>query len=189
MKYLHLFIVLSISVASGYLVDLSVWLGMRDGLIAFLGLISAALLQLIPVTTNFLSGDDLTPDEADRLSRALQRQQSFWVGMLAVNVLTVVALVLGTLLKNALVFQFPRVGTIDFSFVFSGLISGLLGFVLIRLISVLGGVLSLQRLRTALVMAAAKRRAAQKAEEIQKKMSPPADIVPTTYGQIIPPPH
>lgn len=189
MKYSHPIIALSIGVASGYMVELSVWIGMRDGLIAFLGLLSAALLQLIPVTTNFLAGDELTPDEAERLSRALQRQQNFWVGMLAVNVITVVVLVLGTLLKNVLVVQIPRVGAIDLSVILSGLTGGLLAFVLLRLTSVLGGVLSLQRLRASLVMAAAKRRAARKAEEIQSQMSPLPDMVPADYGRIISRPH
>ncbi|KAA1283888.1 hypothetical protein [Alcaligenes faecalis] len=189
MKYAHPIIALLICVASGYAVDLSAWLGMRDGLIAFLGLISAALLQLIPVTTNFLAGDELTPDEAGKLSEALQRQQNFWVGMLAVNVLTVVTLVLSTLMQSVLIVHVERLGIINFSFVFSGLIGGLLAFVLLRLVSLLGGVLSLQRLRTSLVMAAANRRAAIKAEEIQRQLTPSPHMVPSEYGRVIQPPH
>ncbi|MGS1116856.1 hypothetical protein [Castellaniella sp. UC4442_H9] len=162
---------------------------MRDGLIAFLGLTSAALLQLIPVTTNFLSGDELTVVEADKLSSALQRQQNFWVGMLAVNVITVTVLVLATLLEKALVVQIPHLGEVDFSVVFSGLVGGLLAFILMRLISVLEGVLSLQRIRTSLVIDAAKRRAARKAEEIQRQLAAPVNIVPSDYGRVIRPPH
>lgn len=189
MRYSHLIIALMVCVASGYAVELGVWLEMRDGLIAFLGLISAALLQLIPVTTNFLVNDEITPEEAGRLSRALERQQNFWVGMLAVNVLTVVTLVLGTLFKNSLVVNFPRIGVVDLSFIVSGLIGALLAFVLMRLLSVLGGVLSLQKLRAALVMDASKRRAARRAEEFERKLSPPPDMTPSDYGRVISPPH
>lgn len=187
MKYSHIYISLIAGAASGYAVDLSVWLLMRDGLIAFMGLISAALLQLIPVTTNFLANDELTPDEARSFSGALREQQNFWVGMLSVSVTTVIVLVLSTILNPAIA-NIPQVGDVDFSWVLSGLIGGLLSFVLALLVLALRGVLSLQRLRSVLVIAAADRRARESAEKTNNLMTPPKDIVPADYGKVIQPP-
>lgn len=187
MKYLHPVLAAISCVAIGYAVDLSSWLDMKDGLLAFLGLISAALLQLIPVTTNFLASEELTPAEAEELTRSLKRQQNFWVGMFAVNVSTVATIVVAAIVKARLIWEIPRVGLVDMSPVFSAIIGGLLVFLVLRLVSVLGGVLSLQNLRSRLVIDAAKRRAANKAEEIQREMTPPADITQSGYGQIIRP--
>ncbi len=187
MKYLHPILAAISCVVIGYTVDLSSWLEMKDGLLAFLGLISAALLQLIPVTTNFLTSEELTPAEAEELTRSLGRQQNFWVGMFAVNGLTVATIVVAAIVKTRLIWEIPGFGVLDMSPVFSGVIGGLLVFLGLRLVPVLGGVLSLQNLRSRLVIDAAKRRAADKAEKIQRDMAPPADLTPPDYGKIIRP--
>ena len=56
---------------------LASFIGIKDGLIAYLGFLSAAVIQVIPVTANFLQGDDLKPEETRRLNRQLERQQIY----------------------------------------------------------------------------------------------------------------
>lgn len=174
--------------AAGRWVGLPAWLSINDGLLAFFGLLAAALFQVIPITANFLQADDLTPEEARRLCGALERQQKFWIGMLASTVLAFTVVVLASLAKNRLIVDLYKVGQIDFSPVGSFLIGSSLCFLLLRMVSVLNGVLSLQRLRSALVLSAAKRRAAAKAEKIQQDIGPRRSIVPDDYGAIQPPP-
>ncbi len=174
--------------AAGRWVGLPAWLSINDGLLAFFGLLAAALFQVIPITANFLQADDLTPEEARRLCGALERQQKFWIGMLASTVLAFTVVVLASLAKNRLIVDFYKVGQIDLSPGGSFLIGSSLCFLLLRMVSVLNGVLSLQRLRSALVLSAAKRRAAAKAEKIQQDMEPRRSIVPDDYGAIQTPP-
>lgn len=174
------------TIASGYWVDLSAWMKVNQGLIAFLGLISAAIFQVIPVTANFLQQDELTPMEAERLTQALNRQQSFWVGYLAIAMFAFVVLVTASVLQGHLTLLVPVLGPIDVSMVFSALIGGPLAFMVLRMPSLLGGVLGLQRLRSSLVVAAAKRRASEKAKLLQATLQPSADMVPEHYGAIEP---
>lgn len=174
--------------AAGRWVGLPAWLSINDGLLAFFGLLAAALFQVIPITANFLQADDLTPEEARRLCSALERQQKFWIGMLASTVLAFTVVVLASLAKNRLLVDVYKIGEIDLSPVASFLIGGSLCFLLLRMVSVLNGVLSLQRLRSALVLSAAKRRASAAAEKIQQEMLPSRSIVPADYGAIQAPP-
>lgn len=175
--------------AAGRWVGLSAWLSINDGLLAFFGLLAAALFQVIPITANFLQSDELTPEEARHLSSALERQQKFWIGMLGATVTAFALVVSASLAKNRMVWDVPVAGTTDFSPLASFLIGASLSFLLLRMVSVLNGVLSLQRLRSTLVVSAAKRRAAAKAEQIQQQLAPTGNIVPADYGSIQPPPQ
>lgn len=68
MKWVGLLLPLLAAFAGWQWVPLVLWIDMNQGLLAFLGLIAAALVQVIPVTANFLQSDELTPEEARRLS-------------------------------------------------------------------------------------------------------------------------
>ncbi|MNU43066.1 hypothetical protein D3C71_318420 [compost metagenome] len=182
------FVAIGVGLAAGRWVGLPAWLSINDGLLAFFGLLAAALFQVIPITANFLQADDLTPEEARRLCGALERQQKFWIGMLAATVLAFTTVVLASLAKDWLVVDLYKVGRVDLSPGASFLIGSSVCFLLLRMVSVLNGVLSLQRLRSALVLSAAKRRAAAKAEKIQQELSPARSIVPSDYGSIQAPP-
>lgn len=175
--------------AAGRWIGLPAWLSINDGLLAFFGLLAAALFQVIPITANFLQADELTLEEARHLCTALERQQKFWIGMLGATVTTFAFVVAASLAKNRMVWDLPKVGATDFSPFASFLIGASLCFLLLRMISVLDGVLSLQRLRSALVLSAAKRRAVVKAEQVQQQHNLSGNIVPADYGSIQQPPQ
>lgn len=66
---------------------------MTEGLLVFLGLICAAVLQVMPLTANFLQGEVLQPQQIQRLSAQLQRQQDYWVALFVGAVLTALMLI------------------------------------------------------------------------------------------------
>lgn len=170
-------------------IPLGLWIDMNQGLLAFLGLIAAALIQVIPVTANFLQSDDLTPDEAARLSKGLRKQQHYWLGLLASVIVAFALVVIASVLKNRTTISLHSGRTLDFAPMASLLVSASVTFVVVKFAGVFGGVLSLHRLREELVLNAAKRRAAERIEAAQKSISFPSKITPDDYGSIIQPPH
>lgn len=170
---------------------LSVWVSINQGLIAFLGLLTAALIQVIPVTANFLQADHLYPTEAQRLSSALEKQQKFWLGLLAATFATFVLVIIASAIpaKASVGFTVPVWGaySIDVGRIASAILALAVSFLMARVGSVLLGVMSLQRLRSDLVIIGAKRRAAAEAEKQMQAAILPQHIVPPDYGKIIRP--
>ncbi|WP_144022280.1 hypothetical protein [Caballeronia sordidicola] len=162
---------------------------MNQGLLAFLGLVAAALVQVIPVTANFLQSDDLTPEEAIRLSRGLRTQQRYWLGLLASVIFAFVIVVIASVLKERTVVTIWHERTVDISSAASLIICASITFVVVKLTGLFAGVISLQILREELVINSAKRRAADRAEVAQRAVDLPAVITPEGYGRIIQPPH
>ena len=190
MKWAAGLLVPSIAAAIGWQwVPLGLWIDMNQGLLAFLGLIAAALIQVIPVTANFLQSDELTPDEAARLSRGLRRQQHYWLGLLASVIVAFVLVVIASVLKDRTTLTFHSGKKVDIAPFASLLLSASVTFVVVKFAGLFGGILSLHRLREELVLNAAKRRAAEKVEAAQKSLPFPTKITPDDYGTIIHPPQ
>lgn len=171
----------------------TIWNDMTEGLLVFLGLLVAALVQVIPVTANFLQSDSLTIDEAKQLTWALERQQQYWLGLLWVSIVTSIALIIGKALpETAVSFSFSVSGiTFEPSLqaFYSGLVGGLIGLVIVKAFGIFPGVLSLQKLRGDLVINAAKRRQAETVHREAAARQQVVSIVDGDYGKIIPPPH
>lgn len=174
-------------------VPIALWIDMNQGLLAFLGLIAAALVQVIPVTANFLQSDRLTPEEAVRLSAQLTTQQRFWVGLLIATIATFSVVVIVSILKDRLIWDWGRFGIFDVGPAFSACVMFSLSFVLIKITALIGGVMSLQTLRNELVLNAARRAAAeqiQQFQQAQRAISNVEHLLPPGYGSIIrPQPH
>ena len=152
-------------------------------MIAYLGFLSAAVIQVIPVTANFLQGDDLKPEETRRLNRQLERQQIYWIGLLGATVFCLVlvicisALDVSSLVKGGPWLQWERF--------LSGFVALMLSFIFTRMMGIFSGVLSLHRLRASLILAAAVKRAQIKtASEVVSagEMRPP---LPAGYGEAV----
>ena len=186
MKWVGLLLPLLAAFAGWQWVPLVLWIDMNQGLLAFLGL--AALVQVIPVTANFLQSDELTPEEARRLSQGLRKQQHYWLGLLASVIAAFVLIVIASVLKDRTTFSIFN-QKIDIAPAASLLVSSAITFVVVKLLGLFSGILSLQRLREDLVINSAKRRAAEKIEAAQKSAPLSARITPDDYGSIIQPPH
>lgn len=173
---------------------LSLWFDMKEGLIAFLGFLAASVIQVMVVTANFLQSDKLNPAEAEKLSQELTRQQYFWIGLLLACVTSLIFVIVGSALKSHVgqssffdgeFYNF----TVSWSAVVVFFISTSVTFVFYKMFSLLFGVLSLHKLRSELVMAAARREAEEKAKTIQVAAQPKSTFVPEGYGSIVEPPN
>lgn len=173
----------------------SVFSGITEGLLVFLGLLVAALVQIIPVTTNFLQADSLTPNEARKLAGVLETQQRYWLGLLAAAVMCCVFLIIAKAIGG---FNFAptlriteHLIPLEVNRLLSGAIAAMLALLFSRMIGFFPGIMSLQKLRGQLVLNAANRRQAQIEKEALvelAKQPPPADLVPADYGRVIHPP-
>lgn len=166
--------------------SLQFWFDMKEGLIAFLGFLSASLIQIMPVTANFLQSDRLTPSEASRLIRALTRQQRYWIGLLAATVLSMVIVIVGAALKGRTQFMLGDRG-LDISPAVVWCIAAAISFVLTRILGLFNGLMSLHRLRSKLVQAAAVRYAEESRVEILSRFpdSGQTGKLPDGYGDIV----
>jgi hypothetical protein len=187
MKWAGIIVPILCSVAGYFLVPIGLWIELNQGLLAFLGLLAAALVQVIPVTANFLQSDRLTPVEAERLSAQLSKQQRYWVGLLVSVVVTFVVVVVVSILKDRTQLPLGRFGTADIGPTFSAVVTFALTFVLIKMTAIVSGVMSLQHLRNELVLNGAKRAAAEQVQKAQAELQVPPNLVPSDYGRIIQP--
>lgn len=165
---------------------LSFWFDMKEGLVAFLGFLCASIVQVMPMTANFLQADRLSPAEAIRLTRSLTKQQHYWVALLSAAILTMMVIIVSSALKSRLDPLTAEWHGLTFSSIPSFLIAFCTCFVLVKMLGLFEGMLSLHRLRGELVINAAKRAATDKVFAIQGGTGAVKPITPNDYGKIVP---
>lgn len=171
--------------AAALYTPLSLWLSMKEGFIAFLGLITASLMQVMPLTANFIQSDKLTPVNARRLVESLTRQQYYWIGLLAATISTLVVIIASAAIS-------PYLSELCFNWhglkpesAFSFFIASLMSFVLIKTMGLFEGMLSLHNLRSELVLEAAEKAAKKKKDDIQARAGKLTTKLPDGYGKIV----
>lgn len=185
------------AVAAALYMPLLVWKDLSNGLIAFFGFLAAAVVQVIPITANFLQSDRLTETEARRLSNTLERQQHYWLGLLVSTIFALVIVIFVSIATENTGSRNIQIGERHFLLTYAQVISGFIAFVILfvfaRILGLIDGVLSLQRLRAQLVMNAAKRAAAEELERHRLRheaaMLTSDPLVPSSYGEIVQPRH
>lgn len=194
MKLIGVFVPLVLGMVAAVWTPLSFWFEMKEGLIAFLGFLAASLVQVMPITANFLQADKLSVPEAESLTRSLTRQQHYWMGLLSATIFALVAVIVGSGLKSIVdsagpLLQREWLPTISWSTVVTFFIASSVSFVLVKMVGLFEGMLSLHRLRAELVVNAAKREAAERTALVQKEARLPSLQLPDDYGAVIRPPH
>jgi hypothetical protein len=194
MKLLGAIAPLLLGVAAANWTSLSFWSDMKEGLIAFLGFLAAALVQVMPITANFLQSDKLTVNEAERLTKSLTRQQHYWMGLLWVTIGALVVVIVGAALKSVVTGAEPLLIhrwfiNVSWSALVTFFIVASITFVLVKMAGLFEGMLSLHHLRADLVVATAKREAAEKTSRAQSEAHLVAPRLPDDYGAVISPPH
>ncbi len=187
MKLLAVVVPLLLGVAAALWTPLPLWYDMKEGLIAFLGFLAASLVQVMPVTANFLQSDRLSPTEAERLTASLTKQQRYWMGLLSATIAAMVIVIVGAALKDRVGGSAPLFWHIDWSAVVCFFVASSVSFVLMKMLGLFEGIMSLHRLRGELVLNAAKRDAAVKIAAIQKEAEVKSPLVPEDYGRIVHP--
>lgn len=192
MKLLVALVPLLLGAAAALWTPLDLWFDMKEGLIAFLGFLAASLVQVMPVTANFLQSDRLSVSEAERLTTSLTRQQHYWIGLLSATIVAMVFVIVGAALKTR-VTDLPPVLVhrwflnIGWSAVVCFFIVSSVSFVLMKMLGLFEGMLALHRLRAELVINSAKRSAAEKVAAMQHEAELTTPLVPPDYGRIVHP--
>jgi hypothetical protein len=192
MKLLAVFVSVLLGMAAALWTPLTLWYDMKEGLIAFLGFLAASLMQVMPLTANFLQSDKLTPSEAKRLTDSLTKQQHYWIGLLSATIAAMVIVIVGAALKERVIslepaFQHRWFLNISWSAVVCFIIASSVSFVLMKMIGLFEGMLSLHRLRAELIITGANRYAAETATAIRKEAEITEPLVPPDYGRIVRP--
>lgn len=169
---------------------LMMWHSIIDGLLIFLGLIVASLIQVIPVTANFLQAERLSTERIRSLRVELDRQQSYWLGLLILSIIAVISLVLVKVMTDPV--STFLTGTHAKELIARS-ISGILGFsitfILFKFFGIIPGIKSLQNLRFDLALEEATDREQREAFE-RLKMNPegtPPLPLPQGFGGFIDP--
>jgi hypothetical protein len=192
MKLLAVFVPVLLGMAAALWTPLALWYDMKEGLIVFLGFLAASLVQVMPLTANFLQSDRLSLSEAERLTASLTKQQHYWIGLLSATIAAMVIVIVGAALKDrvenlAPMFEHRWFLDISWSAVVCFSIVSSVSFVLMKMIGLFEGMLSLHRLRAELVINSAKRDAAVQTAAIQREAQVTAPLVPPDYGRIVRP--
>lgn len=182
-----------IGVAAALWTPLPLWYDMKEGLIAFLGFLAAALVQVMPITANFLQSDKLTVAEAERLTTSLTRQQHYWAGLLTATLAAMAIVIVGAALKERVhgldpLFVHRLFVNVGWGAIVVFFVAASFSFVLVKMLGLFEGMLSLHRLRVELVLISAKRSEAEQiAAFIKKQAEVTTPLVPDDYGQVVPP--
>jgi hypothetical protein len=192
MKLLAVLVPVLLGLAAALWTPLALWYDMKEGLIAFLGFLAASLMQVMPLTANFLQSDRLSPSEAERLTASLTKQQHYWIGLLSATIAAMVIVIVGSALKErvtnlAPAFEHRLFMEVGWSAVVCFFIASSVSFVLVKMLGLFEGMLSLHRLRVELVINSAKREAAYRAAAIQKEAEVSTPLVPPDYGKVVRP--
>lgn len=179
---------LAAGVAAALWTPLAFWFDMKEGLIAFLGFLCAAVVQVMPITANFLQADRLNPTEAERLTRSLTKQQHYWIALLSSAILTMMVIIISSALKSRLDLIPGSWHGLTYASIPCFLIASTTCFVMVKMLGLFEGMLSLHHLRGELVINAAKRAATEKMKSVQSGAGKTKQVVPKDYGKILPPP-
>jgi len=182
MGLLWLLIPCAAGLAAWQWMPVGIWEGLAEGLLILFGLLAAALVQIFPVTINFLQYDTLSSEDIDRFGQALEKQQRFWMSLLCLTFSAAFVLLLVMGFKNHHLVTIPWLGAYDLGPFLSGLSAFTATAVFFRAFGIVDGVLSLQRVRTKMLKEAARR------AERDKRPVPavPKDIgyIPEGYGKV-----
>lgn len=184
MKFLENLLPVLFAGLAYFYMPITAWTPLQGGLLAFMGLLVAAIVQIIPVTASFLQIDGLNVSQVRKLSKVLEDQQKFWLGLLASSVCAAIVIILIDPIKII-------VGGLNYANIYNATISAfcafIYSFVFIKIFHIFPGILSLQRYRSSLLIEIAEQRARA---ECQKNLLPVPNKIEASknYGNIIPPP-
>lgn len=155
-------------------------------LITFFGIQSAVVLPAMIFTAGVLRPDGLTLPEARAYQEALKRQMLFWIVLLALDFLTVAALIFGKATGWAISFP-PVYGPerIDLSWLLAAFTAFVGSLAVLRTIPFIRGVLSLQSLNGRLTEAAIAMRDKETLAEFNRNADVRPFKTPDGFGKVV----
>ncbi len=158
-------------------------------LITFFSIQSAVILPAMIFTAGILKPDGLELEDAQRYHKALKAQMLFWVVLLGLDFVAVVAIIAGKALgwKLALPLPAPR-QPFDLGWLIPAVLYFSGSLAVFRTIPFVKGVLSLLDLNSDMTEKAIGRRNRVEVADKKSKANPKPMALPEGYGQIVKPP-
>lgn len=155
-------------------------------LIAFFSIQSAVILPAMIFTAGILKPDGLELGEAKRYHKALKAQMLFWVALLGLDFVAVVALIAGKALVWSLFIPLPTsYGSIDLGWLLPAVLYFSGSLAVFRTIPFVRGVLSLLDLNSEMTEKAIVRRNKLEAADARAKADQKPMVLPAGYGHIL----
>lgn len=154
-------------------------------LIAFFSIQSAVILPAMIFTAGILKPDGLEIEDANRYHKALKAQMLFWVALLGLDFVAVVALIAGKALGWSLLVPMPSPYLpIDLGWFLPALLYFSGSLAVFRTIPFVKGVLSLLDLNSEMTTKAIGRRNRRENVEFKSMADPAPMDLPEGYGQV-----
>lgn len=154
-------------------------------LLAFFSIQSAVILPAMIFTAGILKPDGLELEDAERYHKALKSQMLFWVVLLGLDFVAVVALISGKALDWNLVIPLPRdLGSVELGWFLPSILYFAGSLAVFRTIPFVRGVLSLLDLNSDMTQKAIKRRNRSELANKQAQADNRPLALPEGYGRV-----
>jgi hypothetical protein len=157
-------------------------------LIAFFSIQSAVILPAMIFTAGILKPDGLELEDATRYHKALKAQMLFWVALLSLDFVAVVALIVGKALNWILVLPMPaNFKPFDLGWLLPAFLYFSGSLAIFRTIPFVRGVLSLLDVNSDMTLKAITRRNRIENAERKAQADPKPMALPEGYGKVVKP--
>jgi len=157
-------------------------------LIAFFSIQSAVILPAMIFTAGILKPDGLELEDAERYHKALKAQMLFWVALLGLDFVAVVALIAGKALGWTLILPMPeRFQPIDLGWLLPSILYFSGSLAVFRTIPFVRGVLSLLDVNSDMTLKAITRRNKIENTDRKAQADPRPMTLPEGYGKVVKP--
>lgn len=157
-------------------------------LIAFFSIQSAVILPAMIFTAGILKPDGLELEDAKRYHKALKAQMLFWVALLSLDFVAVVALIAGKAINWSLILPMPaHFKPFDLGWLLPAILYFSGSLAVFRTIPFVRGVLSLLDLNSDMTLKAITRRNRIENAERKAQADPRPMALPEGYGKVVKP--
>ena len=157
-------------------------------LIAFFSIQSAVILPAMIFTAGILKPDGLELEDATRYHKALKAQMLFWVALLSLDFVAVVALIAGKALNWILVLPMPaHFKPFDLGWLLPAILYFSGSLAIFRTVPFVRGVLSLLDVNSDMTLKAITRRNRIENAERKAQADPRPMALPEGYGKVVKP--
>jgi hypothetical protein len=157
-------------------------------LIAFFSIQSAVILPAMIFTAGILKPDGLELEDATRYHKALKAQMLFWVALLSLDFVSVVALIVGKALNWGLILPMPAPHKpVDLGWLLPAILYFSGSLAVFRTIPFVRGVISLLDVNSDMTLKAITRRNRIENAERKAQADPRPMALPEGYGKIVKP--
>lgn len=174
-----------LAVAGAYFLPNTAVKEITTELLAFFSIQSAVILPAMIFTAGILKPDGLELEDAGRYHMALKSQMLFWVALLGLDFVAVVALIAGKALDWTLIIPLPRdFGSVELGWFPPSVLYFAGSLALFRTIPFVRGVLSLLDLNSDMTQKAIKRRNRNELANKQAQADTRPLALPEGYGEV-----